>query len=256
MEGSPLYDDSNLALDVVESPRDRRAAIVATVYLATVCSYLRTSGAPTLTAECSSFSDLEREIARLKAECDAILEEAAQRFAAAGDQAAESKHAAAAREHLQTPTERVKAPLKLDEQLRVEDRMTRDVRTLQRNDKLSIAEELMKVGRFRHVVVVEKGEVVGIISQRDLFYGALAWSTGLGTTAHEKALEAMPVKQVMHCDVVTVAPETPLADAARIMLEKKLGCLPVVGAEGLVGILTEGDFLSMLTDAEVRAEGR
>jgi CBS domain-containing protein len=66
----------------------------------------------------------------------------------------------------------------------------------------------------------------------------------------------MPAKQVMQEDVVTVAPETSLADAARIMLEKKVGCLPVVGAEGLIGILTEGDFLSMLTEAEVRTEGR
>jgi CBS domain-containing protein len=254
MEGRSVYDEPNLALEIVDSPRDRPGALVATVYLATVCSYLRTSGAPTLTLDCSSFSELEREVARLKAECDAMLKEAAPRFAAAGDQAAEGQQAAAARKPSQAAAERVKAPLKLDTQLRVEDRMTRDVKTLHRNDKLSIADELMKVGRFRHVVVVEKGEVVGIISQRDIFYGALAWSTGIGATAHEKALDAMPVKQVMQCDVVTVAPETSLADAARIMLDKKVGCLPVVGAEGLIGILTEGDFLAMLTDAEVRGE--
>ena len=249
-----MYDDSNLALEIAESPRDRPPTLVATVYLATVCSYLKGSGAPTLTADCASFSELEREISRLKAECDALLEEAAQRFAAAGDQAAEGKQAMRAGEPIKAPATKAKTPLKLDQHLCVKDRMTRDVRTLHRNDKLSIADELMKVGKFRHVVVVEKGEIAGIVSQRDIFYGALAWSTGLGRVAHEKALDAMPVKQIMQCEVATVTPETSLADAARLMLERRIGCLPVVGAEGLVGILTEGDFLSMLTEAEVGAE--
>jgi CBS domain-containing membrane protein len=130
--------------------------------------------------------------------------------------------------------------------------MSRDVKTMHRNDKLSLADELMKVGGFRHVVVVEDddSEVVGIVSHRDIFYSALAWSTGQGETAHQKALDSIPVKNVMCTDVETVAPDTPLADAARIMLEKKIGCLPVIRSERLVGVLTEGDFLSMLTGAE------
>jgi CBS domain-containing protein len=110
----------------------------------------------------------------------------------------------------------------------------------------------MKIGGFRHVVVVEDDNsdaVAGIVSHRDIFYGALAWSLGQGETAHHKALGTMPVKDVMRSDVTTVASDTPLADAARIMLEKKIGCLPVIQNERIVGILTEGDFLSMLTSA-------
>jgi acetoin utilization protein AcuB len=255
MEGKLVYDDPNLALEIVESPRDRQSALVATVYLATVCSYLRASGAPTLTAECSSFAELEREVTRLKAECDALLEEAAPRFAAAGDRVAQGDQARLG-EPVAAPAGRAKPPLKLDEELLVGDRMTRDVRTLHRNDKLSVADELMKAGRFRHAVVVERGEIVGVISQRDIFYGALAWSVGLGSDAHQKTLAAVAVKQVMQCDVVTVTPDTRLSEAARIMLESKVGCLPVVAAEGLAGILTEGDFLSMFTEAEVRGESR
>jgi len=130
--------------------------------------------------------------------------------------------------------------------------MTRGVQTVHRNDKLSVIDELMKIGGFRHVVVVEDDNsdaVAGIVSHRDIFYGALAWSLGQGETAHHKALETMPVKDVMRSDVTTVASDTPLADAARIMLEKKIGCLPVIQDKRIVGILTEGDFLSMLTSA-------
>jgi CBS domain-containing protein len=136
---------------------------------------------------------------------------------------------------------------RLDTSLGVRDVMTREVRTLGPNDPLSLADELMQVGRFRHVVVVDGGRVVGVISQRDIFYGALAWSLGQGRTAQQKALESTRAKDVMQSDVVHVEPGTPLAEAAARMRERKLGCLPVLEGETLVGILTEGDFLALLS---------
>ena len=77
-------------------------------------------------------------------------------------------------------------------------------------------------------------------------YGALAWTLGQGKAAHDKALEAYPVKDVMASNLRTVDSETPLRDAASIMLEGKLGCLPVVDGGELVGIVTEGDFLFLV----------
>jgi CBS domain-containing membrane protein len=238
VKGESVDEDANLGLEFVEAPPGG-GALVATVYLATVCSYLKSGGAPTLTADCHSFPELEREVARLKAECDGLLEEAARRFATVGDVAAQSRPSTGEA----GPPAIGKKTLEIGQELRVEDRMSREVRTLGRNDKLSLADELMKAGSFRHVVVVEKGEIV------------LAWSVGLGSAAHDKALAAVPVKQVMQGDVVTVTPETSLSEAARIMLESRVGCLPVVAAGGLVGILTEGDFLSTFTEAKVREAG-
>ncbi len=242
-----MRTDANLAL-ALEPGRESTRAPAASIYLATVCSYLRESGAPTLTKACTSLEELSREVGRLKAECEAILEEAAPHFGAARPTPRKAGPEAA-------PPRPSKALLVLDRELRVADRMTREVRTLGRNDKLVMADELMKEGGFRHVVVLEGGEVVGVVTQRDLFYGALAWSTGVGRAAHRKALEALPVKQVMRTDVVTIGPDASLGEAAERMLEGRVGCLPVLAAEGLVGILTEGDFLSMLTEAEVRAQG-
>jgi CBS domain-containing protein len=251
----------NLALDFVE-PTERassgRARVAAArVYIRLACCYLKDGGAPTITADCRSLAEFEREIKRLKDECDAILQDAEGRFRVSESAPGERG------EREQSPTEvdapsasrpsgasKFKTPVRLEPPMRVDDRMTRDVRTLEPNDKLSIADELMKIGNFRHVVVVDDGEVVGVVSHRDIFYGALAWSLGQGTSAHQRALESLPVKNVMHGEVTTVAPDTSLSSAARTMLERRVGCLPVVENERLVGILTEGDFLSMLTEAD------
>ncbi len=143
------------------------------------------------------------------------------------------------------------------ESLRVRDLMTADVKTLHRNDKLSAADELMKLGRFRHVVVLDDDDsVAGVLSQRSIFYGALAWSLGQGTLAHQKALESFAVKDVMEIDVVTVHSDSGLGEAAATMMERKIGCLPVVDADRLVGILTEGDFLAMLTAPQTSSSER
>ncbi len=131
--------------------------------------------------------------------------------------------------------------------MRVRDLMNADVATVRRNDQLQIADDLMNLGRIRHTPVLDDDgdSVVGILSQRDLFRGALARALGYGQHAQAKVLGMLFVKDVMTGDPITVAPELPLADAARIMLDKKIGCLPVVENGRLVGILTESDFVRL-----------
>jgi CBS domain-containing protein len=127
---------------------------------------------------------------------------------------------------------------------RVRDLMTHEVTSLKRNDKLSIADDVMRLGRIRHLPVLDDDEqVVGIVSQRDLFRGALARALGYGAHAQQKLLGQLLVKEVMTNDPVTIGPDAPLAEAARTMLERKIGALLVVDGGRLVGILTESDFL-------------
>ena len=128
--------------------------------------------------------------------------------------------------------------------LRVEDVMSRDLFTLGRNDKLSVADDLMKQKRVRHIPVLDgDGALAGIITQRDLFRGILLKSLGYGSRAEERLLESLLIKDAMHEDVITTTPDTPLADAARLMMEKKIGCLPVVADGELVGLISEADFV-------------
>ncbi|MEB2343152.1 MAG: CBS domain-containing protein [Deltaproteobacteria bacterium] len=134
--------------------------------------------------------------------------------------------------------------------MKVRDVMSTEVATVLRNDQLVIADDLMRLGRIRHTPVLDEatGEVVGVLSQRDLFRGALARALGYGAHAQQKVMGMLLVKEVMTNDPVTVEPDTALVEAARIMLERKLGCLPVVAKGRLVGILTEGDFVRLALD--------
>ncbi|MGO9452750.1 MAG: CBS domain-containing protein [Candidatus Binataceae bacterium] len=135
------------------------------------------------------------------------------------------------------------------EKAKVKDIMTSEGTTLKRNDKLTLADDLMRLGRIRHLPVLDddEQELVGIVSQRDLFRDALARALGYGQRGRRKILDTFAIKEVMVTDVITAAPETSLADAARVMLERKIGCLPVVKDGRLVGILTESDFVALAT---------
>ncbi|MCP4035705.1 MAG: CBS domain-containing protein [bacterium] len=128
-------------------------------------------------------------------------------------------------------------------ELRVRDLMTEEAVTFRRDDELILADQLMQLGRIRHIpVVADDGtSVIGILSQRDLFRGALARLLDGGGTAAAKTLS---VGEVMVTEVMTVSPDETVAKAAETMLRDKIGCLPVVEAgAGLVGILTEADFV-------------
>ncbi len=132
----------------------------------------------------------------------------------------------------------------------VRDLMTSTVVTLGRNDALRSADDIMRLGRIRHLPIVdEEGKLVGIVSQRDLFHSGLVRALGYGTRAHTRALDSLDVKEAMHTEVVTLGPSAPLAQAAKLMLERKIGCVVIVEDSQVVGILTESDFVRLALEA-------
>jgi CBS domain-containing membrane protein len=137
--------------------------------------------------------------------------------------------------------------------LKVRDVMTADPTTLKRNDQLTLADDIMRLGRVRHLPVLDdEGQLlVGIVTQRDLFRDALAQALGYGRHAQRKILDTLSVKDVMATEVVTISPDASLAYAARLLTERKIGCLPVVENGRLVGILTEGDFVALIARGDV-----
>jgi CBS domain-containing protein len=132
-------------------------------------------------------------------------------------------------------------------ELNVKDVMTLKVMTLKLNEQLSLADDVMNLSRIRHLPVLDDdgANVIGIVSQRDLFRGALALVVGYNARARRKLLDKLKVKDVITANVVTTTPDTPLSEAALILIERKIGCLRVLKDGHLAGILTEADFVAL-----------
>lgn len=131
---------------------------------------------------------------------------------------------------------------------KISDIMRSDVKTVDRNDKLSLADSVMKESGIRHLPVLDRdGLLCGVLTQRDIFRGMLLRSLGYGSHLVDKMLENHVVKEAMVDSLVTVTADTSVADAAALIVEHKVGCLPVVDGKKLVGIVTEQDFLSLVS---------
>jgi CBS domain-containing protein len=131
--------------------------------------------------------------------------------------------------------------------LRVRDLMMKDLATVQEQDHLDLADDIMMLGRIRHLPVVRDDTVVGVLSQRDLFRAAASCALDLRRTAQHQWLGKILVRDVMSAPPVTIAPDADLGTAAGIMLERRIGCLVVADAEKrLLGILSEADCLRVL----------
>lgn len=128
--------------------------------------------------------------------------------------------------------------------LKVRDLMTEKVYSIKADEDLARLNDLMSDIRIRHVPVVnDEGELVGIVSQRDLLRSALDTEGTLPFSEQRELLKNTTVREIMVTDVETTDPNQDLQEAGRILLENKLGCLPVIEGNQLVGILTEADFV-------------
>jgi CBS domain-containing protein len=133
---------------------------------------------------------------------------------------------------------------KENEMLSVRDLMTDQVETVRSGEDLTVVYDLMDARRIRHVPVLDEDDtLVGIVSQRDLLRGALGDAAGLPVSAQRDLLKSATVDAIMVTEPITVEPETTLREAGELLLEHKLGCLPVLDGDELVGILTESDFV-------------
>jgi CBS domain-containing membrane protein len=131
--------------------------------------------------------------------------------------------------------------------MRVREIMQKEVATLGLEDSLDVAEDIMTLGRVRHLpVVAGDRRLVGLVTQRDLLKASVASVLKLGRSVEHDWLKAIPVRLVMSSEIQTVSPDDSLEEAVRLMISKKFGCLPVVDNGKLVGLLTETDCLGVL----------
>jgi len=130
----------------------------------------------------------------------------------------------------------------------VRDRMTADPVVVNSDLSVPDALALMRQKKVRRLPVLDaKGKLVGIVSEKDIIYASPSPSTTLSMWEIHSLLGKLKVEKVMAKDVVTVTGDTPIEDAARIMAERKIGGLPVMRGDRLVGIVTETDLFRAFT---------
>lgn len=123
--------------------------------------------------------------------------------------------------------------------------MRREFASLREDDRLDLADQVMQLGRVRHLPVLdERGRVVGVVSNRDLLEASLTTVLAFDPGARRGFLHSVAVSEVMTRDVETAGPDTLLAVAASQMIRNKIGCLPIVRPDRtMIGLVTETDLL-------------
>jgi acetoin utilization protein AcuB len=137
----------------------------------------------------------------------------------------------------------------------VKERMSHPVITIHPETLMQESLNIMHKEHIRRLPVVDKrGWLVGIVSERDLLHASPSDATSLSVWEMNYLISKVTVDQLMTREVTTISEDTPLEDAARIMADKKIGGLPVVHDNKVVGIITETDlfkiFLEMLGATE------
>ena len=133
------------------------------------------------------------------------------------------------------------------ERTRVRDIMSSPAITVSPDTTLPAANALMKEKQIRHLPVLEKGRLVGIVSRGDLREASISASINADQYELHFLLNKLTVGKLMTRKVRTVTPDALVVDAADLMTEHKIAGLPVVDADGaVIGIVTESDLLKML----------
>ena len=119
----------------------------------------------------------------------------------------------------------------------VEDLMTRDPGWLGPEDTIETAWRKMREHSVRHIPVCKDGRLVGLLTQKDLL-----------ANAQKQSILTFPVAEIMVMDVESIEADMSLRDAAIVMKDKKLSCLPVIKDGQLAGIVTDSDYLALVID--------
>ncbi|RIE08575.1 CBS domain-containing protein, partial [Candidatus Cryosericum odellii] len=126
----------------------------------------------------------------------------------------------------------------------VRDYMTHDLVTVEPESRLSDALKTMRTHNIHRLPVIEDNLLIGIVSEKDLLYALPSADRPISWVEASAQAAALPVRQIMQQDLVTVGPDCPVELAAATMADHKIGALPVVSppeSRTLVGIITETD---------------
>jgi len=134
------------------------------------------------------------------------------------------------------------------DQALVRDYMTPQPEALEASQNLLDAVLLLRKSGFRHIPVLDQGQLAGVISERDLWRFSPTMLIPLSQQDYNRVFEETSIGKVMTRDPQTIAPDAPLSQAVNLLIQNRLGCLPVMENDVLVGIITVRDMLRALYD--------
>lgn len=130
----------------------------------------------------------------------------------------------------------------------VKDRMSPDPICGSPEMAITDAQELMQTKGFNHLPIIDENKtLVGLLTRSSVRSALPSDVSGFSHLEISYTLSKIKVKSVMVKDVLTIEPNTPIEDAASLMAEKKIGCLPVMSQNVLVGIITDEDIFKAMT---------
>jgi len=131
----------------------------------------------------------------------------------------------------------------------IHERMTRNPITVKADTSLYDALRLMRENKVRRLPALDRqGKLVGIVSEKDLLYASPSPATSLSVWEINYLTSKILVKDLMTTELITICEDCPVEEAARIMVDNKVGALPVVRNGDLVGIITETDLFRMFLE--------
>jgi len=134
--------------------------------------------------------------------------------------------------------------------------MNRDLITVDKQASLRRARRILDQHRIRHLLVMEGKRLVGIVTDRDLRQAAPSSKSPLTISERQEFMDELKVLEVMSRKLITASSTTTIREAAKVMVSEKIGCLPVVDGNQLVGIVTQADLLEMLVRGEQAPEAK
>ena len=128
----------------------------------------------------------------------------------------------------------------------VRDIMTTDLTTLRDDEVLLDATLILARGGFRHIPILNGKQLVGIITDKDVKHYTPSILSGIPADEYNRLMETTPLSKIMSRDPITIEPGKTVYEAAQILYDHRIGCLPVVEGGELKGIITSTDMLNLL----------
>ena len=132
----------------------------------------------------------------------------------------------------------------------VNERMNKDLTTIEPQDRLVHARRIIIDKKIGRIPVTENGELQGMITAKDIALAMMSFRKVVPDKYKPARIRNLLVEDVMVQNVKTISEETPVSDAAMIMLDNNFSGLPVAGDQGMTGIITKTDFLKLIVELE------